>query len=152
VPIFRRTPARITDRRNQRCGLEKVEIAVRPDVGEFVVGPGQIEDRHQHEDRSRHGEDEELDRCIDAAGPAPDADDEVHRDQGDLPEHVEQEKIEGHEGADHPGGQQKKSYVERFDVLDVERPRGEDDDRQEECGEEHEQQRDAVDTDVVVDA
>ena len=95
-------------RRHQRSGLEKIEIAVRPDAGLLVVEPGKIEDRHQHEDRSRHGEDEELDRSVDAAGTSPDADDEVHRDQGDLPEDIEQEEIEGDKGADHPGGQSRK--------------------------------------------
>ena len=34
-------------------------------------------------------------------GPAPDADEEVHRHQADLEEDVEQEEVEGHEDAEH---------------------------------------------------
>ena len=37
---------------------------------------------------------EELDGRVQAPRPAPDPDDEVHRDQHDLPEDVEQEEVE----------------------------------------------------------
>ena len=38
---------------------------------------------------------------VDAARAAPDADDEVHRHEHDLPEHVEEGEVEGDEAAEH---------------------------------------------------
>src|SRR3989441_10413255 len=45
---------------------------------------------------------DELDRRVNAVGAAPDADDEVHRDQHRLPEDVEEEEVEADEHAEHP--------------------------------------------------
>ena len=46
-------------------------------------------------------EQEELDRRVQAPIPAPDPDQEVERDQADLPEEVEQHQIEREEHAEH---------------------------------------------------
>ena len=45
---------------------------------------------------------------------APDADQEVHRNERDFPEHVEQEQVERGEHADHTELQQQQEGVEHF--------------------------------------
>ena len=58
-----------------------------------------------------HGEEHELDRGIDPPWSAPDSDDEVHGDQHQLPENVEEEEIQGDERADHARGEQQEGDV-----------------------------------------
>ena len=57
------------------------------------------DDADQEQDAARQRVEEELERRIDPAVAAPDADDHVHRDQHRLPEDVEQEQVER---AEHP--------------------------------------------------
>src|SRR5258707_1150587 len=59
----------------------------------------QREDAEQHQDRAGQRVQEKLDRRIELPRPAPNADDEVHRHQHQLPEHVEQEEVEREEYA-----------------------------------------------------
>jgi len=61
------------------------------------------EDRHQHEDATDHREKNKFDSGINPAFAAPHADQEVHGNQDDFPEQVEQEKVERCEYTDHPG-------------------------------------------------
>ncbi len=56
--------------------------------------------RHEHEQRAREGVDDELDRRADAAGPAPDSDEDVERDHHRFPEDVEEEEVLGGEDSD----------------------------------------------------
>ena len=51
--------------------------------------------------RAGDGEEEELDRGVDAVRAAPDADEEVHRQQRQLEEDVEEEQVGRDEDADH---------------------------------------------------
>ena len=69
------------------------------------------QDAEQHEHRAEQGVQEELDRRIELARAAPDADEEVHRHQHDLPEHIEQEEVQGHEHAEHAGLQEEQEDV-----------------------------------------
>ena len=48
----------------------------------------------QHEDAAGQRVEEELDGRVLVARAAPDADEEVHRQEHDLPEHVEEEEVE----------------------------------------------------------
>src|SRR4029079_5217321 len=52
------------------------------------------EDRHQHEQRPDERVEDELDRRVDPVAAAPDPDDQVHGDEDDLPEDVEEEQVE----------------------------------------------------------
>ena len=79
----------------------EVEVQQRPRALLLVVQEVEHEDRHQHQQRADHREQEELDGGVDPARPAPDPDDEVHRDQHHLPEHVELEEVQRDEGAEH---------------------------------------------------
>ena len=67
-----------------------------------LVGVGRGQDRHEHQQRPDERVQDELDRRVDPVRAAPDPDDQVHRDEDDLPEDVEQERVEREEDADHP--------------------------------------------------
>ncbi len=77
-----------SDERGQAEGIDAALIA---------VDQVDADDGKQHEQRSGQGEDKELDRRVDFAAMAPDADQEKHRDQHRLPEEVEQKEVEGEE-------------------------------------------------------
>jgi hypothetical protein len=72
-----------------------------PGAGRGLVGVCRRDDRHEHEEGADERVEDELDRRVDAVRSAPDPDDQVHRDEDDLPEDVEQEEVEGEEHADH---------------------------------------------------
>src|ERR1019366_1961511 len=81
----------------------------------------------------------------------PDPDDEVHRDEHGLPEHIEQEEVGGAEHTGHAGLQEEERGKETaFAIADVV-PARDDDDAAEQRGEKDEQGRDAVDAEAVVD-
>jgi hypothetical protein len=54
----------------------------------------QADQDQQQQDRTRERVQEELDRGVLAARTAPDADQEVHRQQHQFPEHVEEEHVQ----------------------------------------------------------
>ena len=68
----------------------------------------EVENRQEHQQAARHGVDKELHRRPDPFGAAPDPDQQVHGDQHDLPEYVEEYEIECDEDADDARGQQQQ--------------------------------------------
>jgi hypothetical protein len=69
---------------------------------EAATGLGVQEDqRHQHQQRAQQRVQEELEGRVDLVRATPDTDDQVHRDQRGLEEHIEQQAIERAEHADH---------------------------------------------------
>jgi hypothetical protein len=66
---------------------------------------GQVEGNNGHQKHHRAGQsiEEELDRGILSARPAPDPDEQIHGDEHHLPEDIEEDKIHGTEDADHGG-------------------------------------------------
>ena len=124
--------------RVRACGLARVQI--------------QHEDRHQHQQRAEERIDEELDRRVQPVVPAPDPDDEVHRNQHHFPHHIEEEEIERHEDADHARCQHEQQRVEATLALGDVAPASQNRERHEEGGEQDEEQRDPVHADRVVNA
>ena len=88
-----------------RCGLDDVEGA---------GGEVDAEDGQQHEHRAGHRVEEELDRRVlrPVLRLAPDADQEVHRDEADLPEDVEEDQVERDEHAQHAHFEQQEEEEE----------------------------------------
>ena len=74
---------------------------------------GEVETQHgdQDEHAAEQGVEEELDGGIFAARPAPDADEEVHRQQHHFPEDVEEEEIEREERAEHAGFEDQEQHA-----------------------------------------
>ncbi len=111
----------------------------------------EVDQRDQREQRPGERVEEELDRRVDAVRPAPDADDDEHRDQGRLEEHVEQQRVERAEHAVHEAREeQERGHVLRHALLDH-LPARDHHQHGGEAVEQDEQQRDAVDAEVVVD-
>ena len=113
------------------------------------VGRGQ--DRHQHQQRPDQGVQDELDRGVDPVRAAPDPDDQVHRDEDDLPEDVEQEQVEGHEHADQPDLEDEERDHVLLDPLLDRAEGGEDADPGQGRRQDDEDRRQAVDADLVLD-
>ena len=135
------------ERRVQRRGDELRDVEAR-EPGARV----EHQERHQHQHAARERVEEELDRGVDPPLVAPDPDEEVHRDEHGLPEHVEEEEVLGHEDPDHPRLEQQHEDHELAHPLLDRAPGAEEAERGEERGQDHEPQRQAVDADVVADA
>ena len=98
------------DGERERAGEEEPHLERRGDRGRDElrdrerVEPGRLvedEERDQHQHAARERVEEELHGGVDAPLVAPDPDEEVHRDEHRLPEHVEEEEVERDEDADH---------------------------------------------------
>ena len=97
------------------------------------VPPHHGQDGDQHEHRAHEGEQEELDGRVDPARSAPQSDYEVHGDELDLPEHVEQEEVHGDEHAQHARLEHEQTDEEgQTAVLDGV-PRTQDGERGQKC-------------------
>jgi hypothetical protein len=110
---------------------------------------GQHREQQQH--RAGQGVEEELERRIDPPRPAPDADDQEHRDQHRLVEHVEQYEIERAEHADHQRLEHQEGNHVLLDPGLDRAPATDHAERREQRREQDEQNRDAVDPHVVGD-
>ena len=108
-------------------------------------------DGEQHQHGAGEGVEEELVRRLDAPRSAPDADDQEHRDQAALEEHVEHGEVERREHADAERLEDEEhDHVVAHALLDR-RPAGDNADRDQERRQHHEQHRDAVDAHAVAD-
>jgi hypothetical protein len=92
---------------HQAARLDKTERRVI-EGARLVV---QVDDGGEHQHRAGHRVEEELDGRVDAPLVSPDADQEVHRDERDFPEHVEKEQVERCEDADYSEFQEKQEGV-----------------------------------------
>ena len=111
----------------------------------------QVQQREQHQQRAEQRVEEELDRRVHTVGAAPDADDQVERDQRSLEEHVEQDAVERGEDAVHQARHdQERGHVLRHLVLDDLPARHHHEDRDERV-EDDEKHRQAVHPEVIVD-
>ena len=132
---------------------QQVVVGEAPDAAvQALERPRHPQDGDQHQQAPRHGEEEELHRRVDLALAAPDADEQVHRHQHDLPEDVEEEEVPGEKRSEHAGREQQQRGAEHRPVLRDPFPRAEDHQRQQEDAQQHERHRDAVDREVVPDA
>ena len=80
-----------------------------------------VEEQHreQHQHRAEQRIKEKLDRGIKLARAAPDADQQIHRNQHRFPENEEQKEIQRHEDAQHTGLEnQKPNVIFLHPVLD----------------------------------
>ena len=140
--------------------LQRPRMRVLHQLGEVegmaAVGQRVVEvkrqDSQQHQDGAGQRVQKELDGGIELARPAPDADDEVHRNQHDFPEHVEEEEVERHENAQHAHLQQQEHGVVFRHALLNGCPRREHGDKAQHRGQHDQQEADAVDAQVVLRA
>src|SRR5579864_5988324 len=83
----------------------------------------------EHQDRAEHGIQNEFQSRINFASMAPDADEEVRRDEHHFPENEEEEQIERAENADHAHFQDEEHGEEFLDVFVNAVPRAENSER-----------------------
>ena len=136
---------------DQDLGGEPERHAVQVEDRERAGLGVQVQQRDQHQHRAEEGVEEELDGGVDALRSPPDPDDEEHRDEQRLPEHVEKDRIKGRERAHHRSFlDEEGGHVLRRLVLDN-LPAREHHQHRHQSGEEDERHRDAVHPEVVVD-
>ena len=127
------------------------EVERMPAVGQRIVEVKR-QDSEQHQDGAGQRIEKELDGGIKLARPTPHANDEVHRNQHDFPEHVEEEEIERHENAEHPRLEQKEHGVVFLHALLDGCPRREDGEKTQHRGQHDQQKADAINAQVVLRA
>ena len=123
----------------------------RVDERERVLGEPEDDDRRQHQQRPGHRVDHERRRRAQAARPAPDADQDVDRDQHRLEEDVEDEQVLGGEDADDRARQEEQQAVVGAAAVASRPERVGDRDRADDDGQAGEEEREAVEADVVGD-
>src|ERR1700754_1941701 len=148
------------DREAQQEGEEQPALLGQRQVDVGHVGDGetaaglviQVDQADQHEDRAEERVDEKLQRGVDAARATPDTDDDEHRDQHGLEEHVEQHRVRGAEHADHRAFENKhgRHVLVRLVLDDL--PRAHDHEDLDEGREDDQGDGDTVDRQRVVDA
>src|SRR6266702_735765 len=109
----------------------------------------QEDQRYQHQERSDHRVDEELHRSINFIFPTPDTDHEVHRNQHNFPEYVEQEQVERDERTQHACFKQQQADHVLFHLLFDSCIRRKDGDRHDKRSEYNQPQTDTVNTYIV---
>ena len=115
------------------------------------LAPGvDVEDSYEHQERSDRRVEEELYGGIDPPLSSPDSDDEVHRNERELEEHVEEKQVHGREHSHDPDLEEKHERVERLlSLLDVvERPQ--DGERGREGAQHDHEQADPVEAERIV--
>ena len=146
------------DRRLDREGGEEAEE--EPLVGgrsqgeqrERPLREPENDDRREHQQRAGHRVDDERRGRTQPPRPAPDADQDVDRDQHRLEEDVEEQQILGGEDADDRAHQEEQQPVVRAAALAVRPQRVADRGRGDDDGQPDEPEREAVEADVVGDA
>ena len=137
------------ERHVQLLELRDVE---RVHARDAVVVEVERQNAEQHDDAADEGVQEELDRRVQPAVAAPDADEEVHRHEHHFPEQEEQQEVEADERAHHAGLQDEQEDVVLLQALGNRRPRRQDGDGAEERRQQHEQRAEAVDAEEVLRA
>ncbi len=112
----------------------------------------QEQNAQQHQHRAGQRVQEELDRGVKLARPAPDADQQIHRHQHRFPENEEEEEIERHEDAEHAGLQHQKPDVVFLHAILNRRPRRQNRNPAQQRRQHDQQERNAVDAQHVTRA
>ena len=134
------------------AGSEQGEVIGGECAADLSVCIVQADDCHQQQQPGCHGEDHELHSRADAVLVPPDADEEIHRHQHQLPEEVEEEQIEGEKDTHDPSqGRENAEVVQSRGVIDL-APRHQHGDAAEKAGQDDEQEVQAVESKVILDA
>src|SRR5881396_2492296 len=112
---------------------------------------GNGQDRDQHGKATEDGVDQELEGSVNALALAPDPDQEVEGNQHRLPEHIEEDEIEGQEDA---GGGRLQDQQQQDELLQSRRGRARDQDgeQKQQRVQPEEEETQAIDPEVVADA
>ena len=126
-----------------RARVDEVERPLRDPEGD---------DRGEHQQRAGHRVDDELDVAREPARPAPDADQDVERDQHRLEEGVEEQQVLRGEDADDRAGEEEHQPVVGARALAAGPARVGDRGRADDDRQAGQPEREAVEADVVRDA
>ena len=141
-------------RRAERMGAHQplADLLQLDDVECPHVAAAEVEhqDRDQHQDTSHQRVEEELDGRVFLSRSAPDADQEVHRQQHDFPKDVEQEEVQSQKDSEHPCLEDQEQNQVALHLL-VHAPGGEHCQHRDKAGQQHQRHADSVIAELVVD-
>ena len=148
-------PHRHLDRERGKEGQEQPELHARIEImcrKHTDIGAADFADhvdhRDEHQHRAEQRVEEEFVAGVDAPRPAPDPDDQEHRDQPGFEKHIEQEDVARRKGADHQRfHDQERRHIFGNALLNA-FPTGEDAQRHQENTEQYQHQGDTIDTKV----
>ena len=121
-------------------------------AGDAVAVEVEPQNAEQHDDAADEGVQEKFDRRVQPPVASPDADEEIHRHEHDLPEQEEQQEVEADERSHHACLEDEQKDVVLLHALGNRRPRGKNRDGPEQGGQQHEQRAEAVDAQEVLRA
>ena len=121
-------------------------------AGDAIGVEVEPQNAEQHDDAADEGVQEKFDRRVQPPVASPDADEEIHRHEHDLPEQEEQQEVETDERPHHACLQDQQEDVVLLHALGNRRPRGKNRDEPEQGGQQHEQRAEAVDAQEVLRA
>ena len=110
----------------------------------------EVDQGDQHQQRAKQGVEKKFEGCVNFVWPAPDANDQVHRDQGGLEKHVKQHAVQRTKNANHEPAQNQKSAHVLVDASGDHLPTSDHDHQIDESRQQHKPERDAVQTQVIV--
>ena len=116
---FDRESGEKREKNPQPLGAAQLRLRILRDAQDVEAAGAHAQINHagQREDRPGEGHEEEFPRGVAALRPAPDADDEEHRNQRELKEKIEQQQIARDETSDHRHQQQKHPGVIFFGTI-----------------------------------
>ena len=100
-----------------RVGSQEVAVIEGERAAGHPVHNCQHDDGHKHQEPADLREQEELHRGTVPVLVSPDVDEEIHRDEHQLPEKSEKEEVEGKEHAVHPGKHEGEIEMEETDAV-----------------------------------
>src|SRR5882724_1074690 len=92
-------------------GFEQLQEIKGQHAGLVIMHKIDGEDGQQHKYAAEQGVQEEFNGRIELARPTPDANQKVHGDKHDFPEHVEEKEVQRHEDAQHARLQEQQGEV-----------------------------------------
>ena len=113
-------------------------------IGSWFGVNVQIDQGHQHQQRTHQGVEEKLEGRINFIGATPDTDDEIHRDQCGLKKYIKQHAIERAKHANHQAAQNQKRAHVLVDTARNRFPAGDYDNDVNERSEQYKPERNAV--------
>ena len=116
-----------------------------------IMEIGEIQNGHQHQETADHGVEQKFERGINPPFATPDPYQEVHGNQHDFPEDIEEKDINRDKGPDHAGFQDKKEKQILPDPLFHAAPGRQNHQRRKKGRQQDEEQADAVNANIVFD-
>ena len=111
----------------------------------------EVDQGDQHQQGAEQGVEKKFEGCVNFVWPAPDANNQVHRDQGGLEKNIKKHTVQGAKNPNHEPAQNQKGAHVLVDASGDHLPASDHHHQIDEGREQHKPERDTVQTQMVVD-